>query len=57
MNATEKHGFLTARCANCNKPRGDHRSTDAACPEGRKHPVHGYPFYNAGLRFAARTSR
>lgn len=45
---------LQAKCKHCGKPAGHHRSTDKACPMGRKNRVHGYPYYSQDTRFEAK---
>lgn len=48
-------GASAKLCGHCNKSRGSHRTTDAACPVGMRHRTVGYTTFNPEQSFIERT--
>jgi hypothetical protein len=44
-------------CRHCGKPRGHHRSTDKACPFGKRHRTFGYTAYSNSTIFTPKARK
>ena len=40
-----------SRCRYCGKPAHEHQARTANCPGGRKHRVHGWPWFHPAQVF------
>jgi hypothetical protein len=50
-------GWSSDKCLYCGKPKGYHKAVTFNCPGGRKHRVHGYPWFYATQLFKAKPAR